>query len=53
MLVAADACAGADDDSHARALQMMDLYRPLIRVTTVAELLDGPRSPSGRTTGSR
>ncbi|MCX5418692.1 cysteine hydrolase family protein [Streptomyces sp. NBC_00078] len=53
VLVAADACAGADDDSHARALQMMDLYRPLIRVTTVAELLDGPRSPSGRTTSSR
>lgn len=39
VLVAADACAGADDDSHARALQVMDLYRPLIRVVTVAELL--------------
>jgi nicotinamidase-related amidase len=41
VLVAADACAGADDDSHARALQVLDLYRPLIRVTTVAELLEG------------
>lgn len=40
VLVAADACAGADDASHARALQVMDLYRPLIRVTTVAELLE-------------
>lgn len=39
VLVAADACAGADDDSHAKALQVMDLYRPLIRVVTVAELL--------------
>lgn len=39
MLVAADACAGADDDSHTKALHIMDLYRPLIRVTTVAELL--------------
>ncbi|MFF4503754.1 cysteine hydrolase family protein [Streptomyces sp. NPDC001401] len=39
VLVAADACAGVDDDSHAKALQVMDLYRPLIRVTTVAELL--------------
>ncbi|MFJ9535762.1 cysteine hydrolase family protein [Streptomyces sp. NPDC101225] len=39
VLVAADACAGADDDSHARALQIMDLYRPLIHVTSVAELL--------------
>ncbi|MGW2515632.1 cysteine hydrolase family protein [Streptomyces sp. NPDC001617] len=39
VLVAADACAGADDDSHAKALHIMDLYRPLVRVTTVAELL--------------
>jgi len=39
VLVAADACAGADDDSHTKALQIMDLYRPLIRVSTVAELL--------------
>jgi nicotinamidase-related amidase len=39
VLIAADACAGADDDSHTRALQIMDLYRPLIRVTTVAEVL--------------
>ncbi|GAA3768847.1 isochorismatase family protein [Streptomyces coacervatus] len=39
VLVAADACAGADDDSHAKALHIMDLYRPLIHVTTVAELL--------------
>jgi nicotinamidase-related amidase len=37
--VVADACAGADDDSHAKALNVMDLYRPLIRVTTVAALL--------------
>lgn len=40
VLVVADACAGADDESHARALQVLDLYRPLIRVTTVAELLE-------------
>ncbi|MGN9817588.1 cysteine hydrolase family protein [Streptomyces sp. SD11] len=37
--VVADACAGADDASHAKALQIMDLYRPLIRVVTVAEVL--------------
>ena len=42
VVVVADACAGADDDSHAKALQLMDLYRPLIRVTTVAELLGEP-----------
>ncbi|WP_338675220.1 isochorismatase family protein [Streptomyces sp. SCSIO 30461] len=44
VLVAADACAGADDRSHAGALQLMDLYRPLIRVTTVSDLL-ARRSP--------
>jgi nicotinamidase-related amidase len=37
VLVVADACAGVDDDSHAKALHVMDLYRPLIRVVTVAE----------------
>ncbi|MFI2206402.1 cysteine hydrolase family protein [Streptomyces sp. NPDC020192] len=42
VVVVADACAGADDDSHLRALQVMDLYRPLIRVTTVADLLMEP-----------
>ncbi|MFF7166984.1 cysteine hydrolase family protein [Streptomyces sp. NPDC008086] len=41
VLVPADACAGVDDDSHAKALHVLDLYRPLIRVTTVAELLAG------------
>ncbi|WP_432174610.1 cysteine hydrolase family protein [Streptomyces sp. Tue6028] len=39
VLVVADACAGADDTAHARALQVMDLYRPLVRVVTVAEVL--------------
>ncbi|PBC65709.1 hydrolase [Streptomyces sp. Tue6028] len=39
VLVVADACAGADDTAHARALQVMDLYRPLIQVVTVAEVL--------------
>ncbi|MEV0634648.1 cysteine hydrolase [Streptomyces sp. NPDC050619] len=39
VLVVADACAGADDTSHAEALRVMDLYRPLIRVVTVTELL--------------
>ncbi|MGW0208209.1 cysteine hydrolase family protein [Streptomyces sp. NPDC003233] len=39
VLVVADACAGVDDDSHLKALQIMDLYRPLVRVTTVDDLL--------------
>jgi nicotinamidase-related amidase len=44
VLVASDACAGADDTTHAEALRVMDLYRPLIRLVTVAELL-GPAEP--------
>ncbi|QFQ95342.1 cysteine hydrolase [Streptomyces phaeolivaceus] len=39
VLVAADACAGADDESHAKALHVLDLYRPLVRVVTVDEIL--------------
>lgn len=39
VVVVADACAGADDDSHAKALQLLSLYRPLVRVSTVAEVL--------------
>ncbi|EST20067.1 isochorismatase family protein [Streptomyces roseochromogenus] len=39
VLVVADACAGVDDDSHLKALQIMELYRPLVRVTTVGDLL--------------
>lgn len=42
VLVVADACAGVDDDSHLKALQIMELYRPLVRVTTIADLLAEP-----------
>ncbi|MFF4054954.1 isochorismatase family protein [Streptomyces sp. NPDC001668] len=38
-VVVADACAGADDDSHARALDVMRLYGPLIRVVTADQLI--------------
>ncbi|GAV38803.1 cysteine hydrolase family protein [Streptomyces acidiscabies] len=44
VLVAADACAGANDTAHAKALDVMDLYQPLIKVTTVA----GVRALLGR-----
>lgn len=37
--VAADACAGATDADHERALVAMALYTPLVTVTTVAEIL--------------
>jgi nicotinamidase-related amidase len=42
--VAADACAGASDADHRRALDAMALYAPLVTVTSVADLLTGPRS---------
>ncbi|MER6355783.1 isochorismatase family protein [Streptomyces sp. NPDC001634] len=44
VVVVADACAGADDDAHEKALHIMDLYRPLIRVVTSAELLGESRA---------
>jgi nicotinamidase-related amidase len=37
--VVADACAGASDEDHRRALDAMALYRPLITITDVASLL--------------
>ncbi|GEN80713.1 cysteine hydrolase family protein [Actinotalea fermentans] len=37
VLVVADACAGVDDDSHAKALHVMSLYAPLVRVVDLAE----------------
>lgn len=37
--VAADACAGVDDASHAKALDILRLYAPLVEVVTVAEVL--------------
>ncbi|MEU0027126.1 cysteine hydrolase [Streptomyces sp. NPDC006335] len=38
-LVVSDACAGADDTSHARALDVMETYGPLIRIVTVDQLI--------------
>lgn len=37
--VVADACAGASEDDHRRALDAMALYAPLIEVTTVDAVL--------------
>jgi nicotinamidase-related amidase len=39
--VVADACAGVDDVSHAKALDIMRLYGPLVEVVTMADVL-GP-----------
>ncbi|MDR2378993.1 MAG: isochorismatase family protein, partial [Bifidobacteriaceae bacterium] len=40
VLVVADACAGVDDQSHAKALHVMGLYQPLIRVVSLGEALE-------------
>jgi nicotinamidase-related amidase len=37
--VVADACAGVDDESHAKALHVMGLYSPLVEVVTLADVL--------------
>jgi nicotinamidase-related amidase len=37
--VVADACAGVDDESHAKALDVMSLYGPIVEVVTVAGVL--------------
>ncbi|MBE8520522.1 isochorismatase family protein [Amycolatopsis sp. H6(2020)] len=37
--VVSDACAGVDDESHAKALDILRLYAPLVTVATVAEVL--------------
>ncbi|MCY0898058.1 MAG: cysteine hydrolase [Firmicutes bacterium] len=37
--VVADACRGVSDEAHRKALEVMSLYRPLVRVVTAAEVL--------------
>ena len=39
--VVADACAGLDDDSHAKALDILRLYAPLVEVTSLDGVLGG------------
>jgi nicotinamidase-related amidase len=39
VLVVADACAGVDEQSHAKTLDVLALYGPLVRVVQSAELL--------------
>ena len=39
--VAADACAGATDETHAQALAVMALYAPLVEVVTAEAVLAG------------
>ncbi|MGV8910005.1 MAG: cysteine hydrolase family protein [Propionicimonas sp.] len=37
VVVVGEACAGLDDNTHAKALEIMDLYAPLVRVVGLAE----------------
>ena len=37
--VVTDACAGSTDDNHAKALDVMALYAPLVTLTTTADVL--------------
>ena len=39
--VVGDACAGSTDDDHERALRVMSLYAPLVRLVPAAEVLAG------------
>ncbi len=39
--VVADACAGVDDDSHHKALDILRLYAPLVEVVTLDDVLGG------------
>ena len=43
--VVSDACAGIDDESHAKALHVMSLYGPLVEVVTLADVLAGAGHP--------
>ena len=37
VVVVGEACAGLDDNTHAKALELMDLYAPLVRVVGLTE----------------
>jgi nicotinamidase-related amidase len=43
--VVGDACAGADDDSHAAALRILALQSPLIEVVSLADVLAAAAAP--------
>jgi nicotinamidase-related amidase len=43
--VVGDACAGADDDSHAAALRVLALQSPLIEVVSLADVLAAAAAP--------
>jgi nicotinamidase-related amidase len=46
--VVADACAGLTDESHAKALDILRLYSPLVEVVSLAEAIDQAPVPRPR-----
>jgi nicotinamidase-related amidase len=46
--VVADACAGVDDDSHAKTLDILRLYSPLVEVVSLADVLSAAAAPPVR-----
>jgi nicotinamidase-related amidase len=45
--VVADACAGVDDESHAKTLDILRLYGPLVEVVSLEEAIRQAPGPSG------
>ncbi len=43
----ADACAGIDDESHAKTLDILRLYSPLVEVISLAEAIGQAPAPPG------
>ena len=44
--VVADACAGIDDESHAKTLDILRLYSPLVEVISLAEAIGQAAAPA-------
>jgi nicotinamidase-related amidase len=51
VLVVADACAGATEKSHQRALDAMSLYTPLVRIVSTDEAVAAEGAGPGSTAG--
>jgi nicotinamidase-related amidase len=48
--VVEDACAGVSDESHAKTLDILRLYSPLVEVVSLDEAIRQARAPAGRST---
>jgi nicotinamidase-related amidase len=48
VVVAADACAGADDTSHAQALAVLAWFAPLVEISSTEQILSGSAAAGQR-----